>query len=537
MPVVRRIPDNKRRSRTGCIPCRRRRRKCDEQRPQCGSCIGRNVTCEFKEWTFVPGVRSSLRKDGSVQGDNGDDADSSLPIQDSLLSFVESSPAPAEPVFESPIASTARIERFESIHNTTTDVPQPIPSNNNHRQHDGNQIPTPSRWNETVLSEQNSSERQTAMLRFRYQIVPWLDSNAPRSTFGPKIMTLATEKSTIMDIIIWVAMRRSRKSSNSASHESDSHLVQQFQDRLSLEDAFIADVGRSLLALGNFFYTGPSDWANLYSDCVDVRERCQFFESQEEPLKTLDRFHFKTELAASIITTKSLSLQSLPLMNDTFLTSALTPPSIYDDCLTHLAACCHLIHDEIIPLFNGIVPAQSPTHESYSLVWSTWSKLWARCVQWFRDRPPDMIPLLESPEVDHATSTNTPFIADVYSSAIAVQANLAIHFSALLLLSYKPRLVKLSSIPHRLASRSWHAQKLAKLALWNNFSDQWDPVVVATVVRIARDMTYPSQQEALLSCFQRIGDATKIPLQSEIADLQQFWSSSRHSSAPTNTHP
>lgn len=36
------------------------------------------MTCEFKEWTFVPGVRSSLRKDGSVQGDNGDDADSSL---------------------------------------------------------------------------------------------------------------------------------------------------------------------------------------------------------------------------------------------------------------------------------------------------------------------------------------------------------------------------------------------------------------------------------------------------------------------------
>lgn len=60
--------------------------------------------------------------------------------------------------------------------------------------------------------------------------------------------------------------------------------------------------------------------------------------------------------------------------------------------------------------------------------------------------------------------------------------------------------------------------------------------MVATVVRIARDMTYPSQQEALLSCFQRIGDATKIPLQREIADLQQFWSSSRHSNAPTNLH-
>ena len=30
MPVIRRIPDNKRRSRTGCIPCRRRRRKCNQ---------------------------------------------------------------------------------------------------------------------------------------------------------------------------------------------------------------------------------------------------------------------------------------------------------------------------------------------------------------------------------------------------------------------------------------------------------------------------------------------------------------------------
>ncbi|KAF4455285.1 hypothetical protein F53441_2360 [Fusarium austroafricanum] len=131
------------------------------------------------------------------------------------------------------------------------------------------------------------------MLRFRYQIVPWLDSNAPRSTFGPKIMTLAAEKTVIMDVIIWVAMRRSRKT----GQDGDSHLIQQFQHRLSLEDSFIADVGRSLLALGSFFYTGPSEWANLHSDCTDVRDRCHFFETQEEPLKTLDRFHFKTGTA------------------------------------------------------------------------------------------------------------------------------------------------------------------------------------------------------------------------------------------------
>lgn len=168
------------------------------------------------------------------------------------------------------------------------------------------------------------------MLRFRYQIVPWLDSNAPRSTFGPKIMTLAAEKSTIMDIIVWVAMRRSRRSLSSTSHEGDAHLVQQFQQQLSLEDAFIANIGRSLLALGNFFYTGPSEWANLHSDCVEVRERCQFFESQEEPLKTLDRFHFKTGVIFHLMSCKrraNLDQQSLLL--------PLLPPNLHHYSLYH----------------------------------------------------------------------------------------------------------------------------------------------------------------------------------------------------------
>ncbi|CAF3596406.1 unnamed protein product [Fusarium graminearum] len=540
MPVIRRIPDNKRRSRTGCIPCRRRRRKCDEQRPQCGSCQGRNVTCEFKEWTFVPGVRSSLRRDGcardDTRGDTPDESDSLLPMQDSLLSFIDDSTSTLDPVLASPLPSTVRSDRIDSAPNTTTTTSQPTttaPTQN--QNNEGNQIPTPARWNETVLSEQNSSERQTAMLRFRYQIAPWLDSNAPRSTFGPKIMTLAAEKSVIMDVIVWVAMRRSR---STTAPEGDFHLVQHLQHRLSLESAFTADVGRSLLALGNFFYTSPSEWANLHPDRTFGEDRYQFFASQEEPLKTLDRFHYKAELAASIIASRSPSSRSsVSLMDEALLTPNMSPYEIYDACLVHLTACCQLLHNKVIPLLNGITTIQSPTQEPSSLVWATWSNLWARCVQWFRDRPPDMVPLLESPEVDaHTATANSPFTADVYSSAIAVQANLTIHYSSLLLLSYKPRLVKLSSTPHRLTSKSWHAQKLAKLALWNNFPDQWDPVVVATVVRIARDMTYPSQQEALLSCFQRIGDATKIPLQREIADLQQFWSSSRHSNAPTNLH-
>lgn len=35
------------RSRQGCEECRRRRRKCDEQKPCCGQCSGFNRTCKY----------------------------------------------------------------------------------------------------------------------------------------------------------------------------------------------------------------------------------------------------------------------------------------------------------------------------------------------------------------------------------------------------------------------------------------------------------------------------------------------------------
>lgn len=217
-------------------------------------------------------------------------------MSDSLLSSGESNTPPADPVFDRTAPRTGRAERLDCTHETTPGISPSNPPIGNHQPpNDGNQIPTPSRWNETVLSEQYSSERQTAMLRFRYQIAPWLDANAPRSKFGPEMMTLAAQNPVIMEVIIWVAMRRSRKSSSSTDHDGESHrVVHQLSHRLALEDELVADVGQSLLALGNFFHTCPSEWPGLYVGFRDLRERCQFFRSQKEPLRTLDRFHFKT---------------------------------------------------------------------------------------------------------------------------------------------------------------------------------------------------------------------------------------------------
>lgn len=41
------VPPKRTRSRTGCLTCRRRKKKCDETRPQCSSCSTRGLECEW----------------------------------------------------------------------------------------------------------------------------------------------------------------------------------------------------------------------------------------------------------------------------------------------------------------------------------------------------------------------------------------------------------------------------------------------------------------------------------------------------------
>ncbi|KAJ4257766.1 hypothetical protein NW757_003392 [Fusarium falciforme] len=41
------VPKKKTRTRSGCLNCRRKKRKCDEGRPACGTCRRRNEHCEW----------------------------------------------------------------------------------------------------------------------------------------------------------------------------------------------------------------------------------------------------------------------------------------------------------------------------------------------------------------------------------------------------------------------------------------------------------------------------------------------------------
>lgn len=56
------MDDKKRRGRTGCLTCRARRVKCDEQSPQCRRCVAANVACAgYEQQRIVVPVRSQDR--------------------------------------------------------------------------------------------------------------------------------------------------------------------------------------------------------------------------------------------------------------------------------------------------------------------------------------------------------------------------------------------------------------------------------------------------------------------------------------------
>lgn len=56
-------PAAKQRVRTGCLTCRKRRRKCDEQKPSCANCEAKGLPCKYSsDLAVVP------QREGAISG-------------------------------------------------------------------------------------------------------------------------------------------------------------------------------------------------------------------------------------------------------------------------------------------------------------------------------------------------------------------------------------------------------------------------------------------------------------------------------------
>jgi hypothetical protein len=233
-----------------------------------------------------------------------------------------------------------------------------------------------------------------------------------------------------------------------------------------------------------------------------------------------------SDLAASIIANSPPSTSIYLPSEDAIMNDASLTMQTYDECLGCLANSLRLVHHELIPLLSRFHDSQpQPAVGSPSSHWDTWSDLWMSCTLWFRARPRVMEPVLESPDNINSShsASGEPFPPDVFTSATALQANLVMHLSAVILLEHRPRLGDVAGLSHRLKSRSWHVHKIARMLVGNHFREQWDPVAVAALVFVAKEMSHVSQQNTILSCFQEVARTTHIPTEKDIASLLEGW--------------
>ena len=197
-----------------------------------------------------------------------------------------------------------------------------------------------------------------------------------------------------------------------------------------------------------------------------------------------------------------------------------------------------LLARSLTVLFGNRLSVQSPEYSdsaSFALSRSPplstrWTTLWSETQKWYADRPVELRPVyevrgVEASRVDIANQASFPII--VFTTSLALLANAVYHITSLLLLSYRPRLVKSIAGSRITRSPIWHAQCIAGIAETNDSPEYWDPLLVAGLFLAAKSMSHESQQTTILDTLHRIKQSTGMKLDDELHAMRSDWQIAR----------
>lgn len=391
-----------------------------------------------------------------------------------------------------------------------------------------------------------SSNHETDLLRhFRYHIGPWIDVGDPDCALGIQVLLLSrTNRPLQAAILALSASQRPLIAVPSHIEDLDSSLRfrGEAEDSLDLESESIGHAGRALLLLQDLLPTGLQDWRNLLSPHIEPLGCLVHPAALEEELgEGIFWLHFRLDLASSILTAKQPLFPFRSYINrDGSPIQTPHPPlqprsinQVYKHALSLLGHCLSLIYGgpDASPPQAGS-PSQFAAfpalQQSHFL--SQWTFLWSDCQKWYNERPVDAQQIVdvrggEADQIDPNHDSALPIL--IYTTPMALVANAVYHITSLLLLGHKPRLLKSLPGPRCFTSHIWHAQSIAGIAASNESPEQWDPVLVASLLLIARDMTHQSQQAVLMRIFRKITATTGIKLDRETEALQSVWKIAR----------
>lgn len=408
-------------------------------------------------------------------------------------------------------------------------------------------------------SKENTSYETDLLRHFRYHVGPWMDTGDSNCALGVQVLLLSRSNRPLQCAIL--ALSAGHRSLLSLTHSEDIVNMLRFrkeaEENITLQPELERRIGEVLLMVQELLPSGLQQWRNFILPKIEhPRGFMSPLDLTQELGESLFWLYFRLgmlqsyqamkivfnnflDLAASISTSKApiISFQSFLQRNGSPIH---TPQSavqsnttrFYQHALCLLGHCLALIYGDPVSSLQAGSPqlAAFPSlRQSHFL--SQWTFLWSDCQKWYNERPVDAQQILdvrggEADQIDPDHNSSFPIL--IFTTPMALVANAVYHITSLLLLTHKPRLLKSLPGPRCFTSHIWHAQAIAGVAASNDSPEQWDPVLVASLLFIARDMTHESQQVVILERLRRITATTGINLEHETDSLKSRWRVARY---------
>lgn len=515
-----------RRVRTGCLTCRKRRRKCDEGKPACQNCRDKNLSCRYGlNITFV-NINSNQTtvtsreqrrettdhsdEESQLQG-SADQPPEPLSSSNDPVSGLWSEHAAFQPQSLSQTPLTNAFNHFQPL-SAPPVLQRPISGS------------TPTTNSRQVFIHSNKSPESgpgliehlelELLTLYRYQIATRLDLGVGDQYFGVRALTRALSDVALYQSILALASCQRVYSGSQYPQENDTEVGDHATKAMATtsmaddEDRLTISI---LLTLREFHRTPPRLWAEQMSTTFG-NTNLVLDESVESQWQLIARL----TLAAKLMATPTSHAVDISFIVQG--TSSRLPTEV----LTHKQQLRLALSNLARAL--GIPKADADARQTAGRppLLSMWQSCWSENQLWYSARREEMQPILQVEEFDSRLSTEgsvPAFPVVLFSNVCAIVANLAHHLTALLLLHFKPRAIRPLAESGSSISPGWHTQRLIGMVAAFNQPEIFDPLVIAGLIYAARRLSHPSQISVVVDILTKASQVTGMELQEEIEKL------------------
>ncbi|KAL8381940.1 hypothetical protein RB595_005953 [Gaeumannomyces hyphopodioides] len=534
-----------RRSRSGCLKCRTRRRKCDGGKPRCERCVRSNLECNypsgvtFKDANNIsintssgtranhvpspgssnspyprlqflqPGVRSR-RRQRLVSPTRVASPNKSASI---LVPQQRSSESEAEFLQRSGSHGVIQEREITTVENSEGVPNAVLPTSPFLLGESGCEL-SPDQGNGTNLEDDEESTSNGKPMPASY-----IQSPADGYETAVQVLVSLGSGNEPEDSIIV----RPRFAEGQAEVETrSSWFLPSQESRLSLASSETVDDMQTLQLLTRFRYV-VAQWLDLCDLHQTFGIAVPMMATRSRPvldamlsISTLPESTSASiahcargtprsleELVAGTLDTACYFVGTTPsswrtdLVEEDFIRPAL--PSLDDNRIWTRTICVRL---RLVSFCSGRCEFGVPRSQA-------WYGLVEELASWHATQPKSFRPLIDlesTPGPPLPPESLFPVLC--FTNGAAVLGNQLYHGAMLLLLRNKPRTVP----PHSLqllgvapSSQLWHARRVCGIAVHNSHAAWWDPCLLSVVYVAAGTMTYAPQQQQVLECLERVG--------------------------------